>query len=137
LNQHINSPAVTKISGTYRGDPVTHFLDPATGLNVIVDPSGVFVSGWKLAPAQLQRTEPWRSYMSDEVAISFSSDAALVLLALVSRLNQGDRIEFEDQAEQRVFWDLDSVLESAVAATVASDYANQLRQARDRVRDVD
>lgn len=54
LNQHINSPAVTKISGTYRGDPVTHYLDPATGLNVIVDPSGVFVSGWKLGPQQLQ-----------------------------------------------------------------------------------
>ncbi len=54
LNQHINSPAVTKISGTYRGNPVTHHLDPATGLNVIVDPSGAFISGWKLGPEQLQ-----------------------------------------------------------------------------------
>ena len=54
LNQHINSASVTKISGTYRGNPVTHHLDPSTGLNVIVDPSGVFVSGWKLNLAQLQ-----------------------------------------------------------------------------------
>lgn len=54
LNQHVNSPTVTRISGTYRGDPVTHYLDPTTGLNVIVDPDGVFVSGWKLGPEQLQ-----------------------------------------------------------------------------------
>jgi len=45
---------VTKTAGTYRGNPVTHYLDPSTGLNVIVDPAGVFVSGWKLGPAQLQ-----------------------------------------------------------------------------------
>ena len=54
INQHINSPGVTKIAGTYRGNPVTHYVDPATGLNVIADPSGVFVSGWKLSTAQLQ-----------------------------------------------------------------------------------
>lgn len=54
LNQHINSGSVTKIAGTYRGNPVMHYLDPSTGLNVIVDPSGAFVSGWKLNPAQLQ-----------------------------------------------------------------------------------
>lgn len=53
LNQHINSSSVTKIAGTYRGNPVTHHLDQSTGLNVIVDPSGAFVSGWKLGPEQL------------------------------------------------------------------------------------
>ncbi len=54
LNQHINSSSVTKIAGTYRGNPVTHYLDPATGLNVIVDHSGALISGWRLGPAQLQ-----------------------------------------------------------------------------------
>lgn len=75
--------------------------------------------------------------MSDELAISMSSDTALVLLSLVARLNEGDEIAFEDQAEQRALWDLEALLESVVAATVVSDYANRLRQARDRVRDVD
>jgi len=75
--------------------------------------------------------------MSDEVEITLSSDAALVLLSLVARLNGGDHVEFEDQAEQRVLWDLESVLESAVAVTVASDFIARLRQARDRVRDVE
>jgi RHS repeat-associated protein len=50
--QHINAPGTTSIRGTYRGDPVTHFLDPATGLNVI-SRDGVFVSGWRLNPDQL------------------------------------------------------------------------------------
>jgi 16S rRNA U1498 N3-methylase RsmE len=75
--------------------------------------------------------------MSESVEISLSSDAALVLLALVARLNEGDHVQLEDQAEQRVLWDLESVLESSVAVTLVSDYANRLRQARDRVRDVD
>jgi len=53
LNQHINSSSVSRIAGTYRGNPVTHYLDRSTGVNVIVDPSGAFVSGWKLGPEQL------------------------------------------------------------------------------------
>jgi RHS repeat-associated protein len=54
LNQHINSPAVRAISGTYRGNPVTHYVNPGTGLNVIADQAGNFVSGWRLSGAQLQ-----------------------------------------------------------------------------------
>lgn len=75
--------------------------------------------------------------MSDEVEITLSSDAALVLLAFVARLNGADLVEFEDQAEQRVLWDLESLLESSVAVTLAPDYATRLRHARDRVRDVE
>ncbi|MCL3862100.1 colicin D domain-containing protein [Actinotalea sp. K2] len=50
--EHINAPGTTTIRGTYRGDPVTHFLDPTTGLNVI-SRDGVFVSGWRLNSDQL------------------------------------------------------------------------------------
>lgn len=50
--EHINAPGTTTIRGTYRGDPVTHFLDPKTGLNVI-SRDGVFVSGWRLNSDQL------------------------------------------------------------------------------------
>lgn len=41
------------VAGTYRGDPVIHFLNSNTGLNVIIKPDGSFLSGWKLSPAQL------------------------------------------------------------------------------------
>jgi RHS repeat-associated protein len=53
LNQHINSSSVTAIQGTYRGTPVIHHVDKSTGLNVITDRAGTFISGWKLSPDQL------------------------------------------------------------------------------------
>ena len=42
------------MQGTYRGKAVTHFLDPNTGLNVIRDSSGNFLSGWRLSSKQLE-----------------------------------------------------------------------------------
>ena len=53
IDQHINSPSVRIVQGEYRGKPVTHYVDLSTGLNVITDPSGNFISGWKLSPQQL------------------------------------------------------------------------------------
>ena len=54
INQHINSAGVQTIQGTYRGQSVIHYVNPNTGLNVISSPTGQFMSGWKLNPAQLQ-----------------------------------------------------------------------------------
>jgi len=54
VNQHINAPGVRAISGTYRGNPATHFLDPETGLNVIADAAGNYISDWKLGEEQLK-----------------------------------------------------------------------------------
>jgi hypothetical protein len=54
IHQHINRPGVRAIQGTYHKQPVTHFLDPSSGLNVIADPAGNFISGWRLSPGQLQ-----------------------------------------------------------------------------------
>ena len=54
INQHINSPGVQVIQGTYRGTPVTHYVNPQTGLNVMSNSAGEFLSGWRLSPQQLQ-----------------------------------------------------------------------------------
>ncbi|MCC6750551.1 MAG: hypothetical protein IT371_23000 [Deltaproteobacteria bacterium] len=54
VNQHINAPGVRSITGTYRGNPVTHYIDPCTGLNVIADQAGNYVSGWRLGAEQLE-----------------------------------------------------------------------------------
>jgi hypothetical protein len=54
IHQHVNSPAVRVIEGTYHKQPVIHFLDPTTGLNVMADVAGNFISGWRLSAAQLQ-----------------------------------------------------------------------------------
>ena len=54
IQNHIAAPGTQVIQGTYRGHTVTHFLDPITGLNVIQDSSGNFLSGWKLSLKQLE-----------------------------------------------------------------------------------
>jgi len=54
VNAHVNSDKTSVINGTYRGNPATFYLDKSTGLNVIKDSSGSFVSGWKLGSGQLK-----------------------------------------------------------------------------------
>ncbi len=54
INQHINSSSVQIIQGTYRGNPAVHYLNSKSGLNVIANPNGTFVSGWKLNSKQLE-----------------------------------------------------------------------------------
>jgi hypothetical protein len=55
INQHINSAGTQIIQGTYRNaaNPVTFYLNPKTGLNVISTPSGQFISGAKLSKNQV------------------------------------------------------------------------------------
>lgn len=53
VKKHMAAPGTKLIEGPYRGNPATHFVDPNTGLNVIRDSSGNFLSGWKLNPQQL------------------------------------------------------------------------------------
>ncbi len=73
--------------------------------------------------------------MTERIDLALSADSALVLFALLARVNDDQAIDFADQAEQRVLWDLEAALESSVAAVLAGDYDARLRLARDRVRD--
>jgi len=54
ISRHISDPHNQIIEGTYRGVPVVHIFDRRTGIDVIVDTNGKFVSGWKLNKSQLQ-----------------------------------------------------------------------------------
>ncbi|CBN58270.1 conserved hypothetical protein [Kamptonema sp. PCC 6506] len=42
-----------EIAGTYRRQPVKHYFDLLTNLNVIVDAGDNFVIGWKLNSSQV------------------------------------------------------------------------------------
>ena len=55
LQAHLDGPLTRSIQGSYRGAAVTHFLDPDTGLNVMRDAQGNFLSAWRLSPQQLQQ----------------------------------------------------------------------------------
>ena len=54
ITKHINSSRVKVIEGTFRGDPVNHYFDPNTKLNVIINSDGKFISGWKLGEKQIE-----------------------------------------------------------------------------------
>jgi RHS repeat-associated protein len=52
IQSHIDNEDTEVIQGTYRGNPVTHFYNPNTGLNVIRTENNNFLSGWRLSVQQ-------------------------------------------------------------------------------------
>jgi hypothetical protein len=72
---------------------------------------------------------------SKSVKIELTSDAALVLYDWLTRFNQREKTDFANQAEERVLFDLEAMLEKALVAPLQSDYAELLAQARSHVRD--
>ena len=70
----------------------------------------------------------------DSIDIALSNDEALVLFEWLARFNAQER-EFEDQAEQRVLWNLEALLETRVPQLFSTDYATRVAEARSRVRD--
>lgn len=74
--------------------------------------------------------------MAEEIPISLSHDQALVLFEWLARTGAGEQpAVFEDQAEQRVLWDLEAALEKRLVEPFKSDYRELLEAARSRVRD--
>jgi hypothetical protein len=55
LEAHVRGANTTAIVGTYRGTiDVIHHFDPTTGLNVMTDLNGNFMSGWQLGADQIK-----------------------------------------------------------------------------------
>jgi len=71
----------------------------------------------------------------DKVTIELSPSEALVLFEFVSRFSQDGELEIMDQAEERVLWDVCSLLERALSEPFLPNYSNLLAKARDEVRD--
>ena len=72
----------------------------------------------------------------NNIQLTLSSDEALVFFEWLSRFNEKPQQAFEDQAEQRVLWDIEAMLQKQLVEPFASDYRELLEQARARVRDV-
>jgi hypothetical protein len=72
---------------------------------------------------------------SNKITIELSKDEALVLFDLLARFNKIENKElFEDQAEQRVLWNLEASLEKLLTAPFLDDYLVFLSKAREAVR---
>lgn len=70
------------------------------------------------------------------VRIDLSGDEALVLFDWLGRTSAADQpAPFVDQAEQRVLWDLECILEATLVEVFAEDYETLLSTARAVVRD--
>jgi len=69
------------------------------------------------------------------VKLELTHDKALVLYDWLARFNQRDSADFADQAEERVLFDLEAILEKTLVAPLQSNYAELLARARANVRD--
>lgn len=69
------------------------------------------------------------------VQIELSPDEALVFFDWLSRANGSEKLRFQHQAEQRVLWDIECDLESALAEPLLPNYPELLEAARERVAD--
>lgn len=76
--------------------------------------------------------------MSDNINISLTKDEALVIFDFLSRFSESDsKLTIEDQAEERVLWNLYCDLEKILVEPFQEDYGKLLKQSRERVRDKD
>ena len=65
-----------------------------------------------------------------KVRLELSGDEALVFFDWLRRFNHTGTKSFEDQAEQRVLWDIESMLESALVEPLDANYDILLATAR-------
>ena len=72
---------------------------------------------------------------NEKVHLELSREEALVLFDWLSRFNKAEHHTFEDQAEQRVLWDMEAMLESTLVEPFESNYGELIAQARTTVRD--
>lgn len=73
--------------------------------------------------------------MTEEVTLKLTRDEAIVFFEWLARFNAVEGVHFEDQAEQRVLWNLKASLESTLLEPFEPDYDKILTAARSRVRD--
>jgi hypothetical protein len=74
--------------------------------------------------------------VADEtIRLQLSRAQALVFFDWLARFNDAGDAELEDQAEQRVLWNLEAMLEAALVEVLDPEYDRLLAEARATVRD--
>jgi hypothetical protein len=69
------------------------------------------------------------------ICLKLTNEEALVLFDWISRFNEDDKNVLQDQAEQRVLWDIEAMLEEQLVEPLDENYDELLKSARDKVRD--
>lgn len=75
--------------------------------------------------------------MNNEIIIKLSQEQSIVLWDLLYRINTKQVLNtfFEDQSEQRILWDLESIIEKETSDIFSGDYLENLAKARESIRD--
>ena len=73
--------------------------------------------------------------MNKSVSIELTGDQAIVLFDWIKRFNEGEDEGFQDQAEERVLWNIEAMLEKALVEPFEQGYDRLLSVARAAVRD--
>ena len=77
-----------------------------------------------------------KNLKDNQLNIGLTRDEAIVLFDFLGRFNEkDDDSHFEDQAEQRVLWDIECILEKKLAEPFQENYMQILELARKNVRD--
>ena len=70
------------------------------------------------------------------ILITFSGDEAIVLLEWLHNFNEEQYLDlFQDQAEERILFDLEAELEKTISDTFDNSYQEILLKAREKIRD--
>ncbi len=70
----------------------------------------------------------------ERVTLELSQAEALVLFEWLVRSDKDESLPVEDDAERRVLWRLEAILEKTLVEPLAPDYAELLAAARGKVR---
>ncbi len=73
---------------------------------------------------------------NQKVNIELTKEEAIVLFEFLVSFNEIERPEiFSDQAEQRVLWDIECILERQLSEPFLADYSEIVKKARELIRD--
>ncbi|MBA3237671.1 MAG: hypothetical protein H0T62_04880 [Parachlamydiaceae bacterium] len=76
------------------------------------------------------------SMINNSVCLKLSNDETIILFDWLSRFNECDHASlFQDQAEERILFDMEAILEKCMNEIFDSDYKQQLLEAREKIRD--
>lgn len=72
-----------------------------------------------------------------ELTLKLSREEAIVFYDWLCRYNASENHSFEDQAEQRVLWNMECMLESVLMEPFSPNYREILATAREKIRDAE
>jgi hypothetical protein len=77
-----------------------------------------------------------KTLKNNDMEIKLTKSEALVLFDFLTRFNdKDDKESIEDSAEERILWDIESMLEKELKEPFQNDYKEQLEKARTEVKD--